>query len=173
MDDFFNIELDDLADKVGDFIYYWGFKKIHGKIWCHLYLSKEPIDAQTLMKKLKISKALMSQSLSELEGFGVIECVGKCGGRCERYVSHHSVMNAITNVLRNREKKLLCSIFSSYRSLQSLSPEKIQELGLDPCRVNHLGRMITFAERFLGLFLNFEKVDFSRFRDLFQKNKAS
>ena len=173
MDNFYNIELDDLADKIGDFIHYWGFKKIHGKIWCHLYLSKDPIDAQTLMKKLKISKALISQSLTELEQYGVIECVGKCGGRCDMYVSHHSIMNAILHVLRNREKKLLASIFSSYRGLQSLPQEKLDELRLDPCRLNQLGRMIAFGERFLGLFINFEKIDFARFRDLFQKNKAS
>lgn len=172
MDNFYNIELDDLADKIGEFIHYWGFKKIHGKIWCHLYLSKEPIDQQTLMKKLKVSKALMSQSLKELEEFGVIQSVGKEGGRCELYTSHPSVINAIMTVLRNREKKMLANIFSSYRNLQSLNAEQIENLGLDSARINTLGRMITFAERFLTVLINFDVFDFSRFKEIFHKKEG-
>ncbi|GAB4416849.1 MAG: hypothetical protein OHK0056_25420 [Bacteriovoracaceae bacterium] len=172
MDNYFNIELDDLADKIGDFIHYWGFKKIHGKIWCHLFLFKGPIDQQTLMKKLKVSKALMSQSLKELEEFGVIQSIGKEGGRCELYISHPSVINAIMTVLRNREKKMLANIFSSYRNLQSLNAEQIENLGLDSARINTLGRMITFAERFLTVLINFDVFDFSKFREIFHKKEG-
>ena len=45
-------ELDELAEFVGEFIQYWGFKRIHGKIWAHLFLSEVPLDATTLVSSL-------------------------------------------------------------------------------------------------------------------------
>lgn len=53
-------ELEDLANEVGDFICYWGFKKIHGRLWTHIYLARVPLDAGQLMQRLKVSKALIS-----------------------------------------------------------------------------------------------------------------
>jgi len=40
-----------LADSVGDFIRYWGFKEVHGRIWVHIYLSDNPITAKELTQK--------------------------------------------------------------------------------------------------------------------------
>lgn len=172
MDKYFNFELDDLSDKVGEFIHYWGFKKIHGKVWCHLYLSKVPLDAATLQKRLNVSKALVSQTLTELIEYSVVESIGKGEGRTELYVAHRNILNAIVTVLRNREKRLLANIFSSFRNLQSINSTQMEGLQLDPCKINQLGRMIVFAEKFLSVFINFEILDFSKFKTLFQKKEG-
>src|SRR5258708_3849854 len=65
-------EIESLSNEIGKFIHHWGFKKIHGKIWTHLYLSETPLDAGTLMKRLDVSKALMSLSLRDLLKYKVI-----------------------------------------------------------------------------------------------------
>jgi two-component system phosphate regulon sensor histidine kinase PhoR len=43
--------LHSLSEQIGDFIQYWGFKKIHGMIWTHLYLSSTPLSAHELIQK--------------------------------------------------------------------------------------------------------------------------
>ena len=55
-----------LAESIGHFVEYWGFKQVHGKIWTLIFLSTEPVDANYIMTHLKISKALTSMSIKDL-----------------------------------------------------------------------------------------------------------
>ena len=55
-------QLNKLADEVGELVYNWGLKRVHGRIWTHLFLSNRPLDASDLVKRLDISKALISIS---------------------------------------------------------------------------------------------------------------
>lgn len=161
-------ELHELADKVGEFIQYWGFKKIHGKIWCHLFLSKTPLDAQELMNRLDISKALVSQSLTELRTYRVVLEVGKGEKNTQCYTSNPELTDVIFGVLRAREKKLLCQIFAAYRLLDDL-PNDTKEAGqIDLDKLKRLGTMIRFAEKFLAGVLAFDKLDFGQWKRIFK-----
>lgn len=64
--------IETLAEQVGSFIQYWGFKKIHGQIWTHVWLAKNPIDATTLVLRLEVSKALISLAIKDLVHYDVI-----------------------------------------------------------------------------------------------------
>lgn len=161
-------ELEDLADSVGDFIQYWGFKKIHGKVWCLMFLSKTPIDAQCLIHHLKISKALVSQTLSELREYNVIIEVGKSEKKTICYTANPQITDVIFGVLRTREKRLLSKIFSSYRLLASFSKEDLDQSNIDNEKVKRLGTMIGFAEKFLQGVLSFQKLDFGTWRSIFK-----
>ena len=96
-------ELKELESLVGEFIQYWGFKKIHGRIWAHLYTSTTPLDSQTLISRLKVSKGLMSLAMRDLLEYDVIQPVrtGKHG--VTFYQANPDLMFVITNVLRKRD----------------------------------------------------------------------
>ncbi len=96
-------ELEDLADQIGEFIHYWGFKRIHGRIWTHIYLAAKPLDAADLVRQMKISKALVSISLRELIDFEVIEEVGKSSRGTHLYRANPDILKVILSVLRQRE----------------------------------------------------------------------
>ena len=64
-----------LADSVGDFIKYWGFKEIHGKVWLTIYLSDKPITAKELTNHLGVTKGLISTALAELIAYRVVNKV--------------------------------------------------------------------------------------------------
>lgn len=162
-----NNEVDELSEKVGEFIRYWGFKKIHGKVWCLLFLSKEPLDAVTLIEKTCVSKALMSQTLSELLEYKVVECVDECI-KNRRYRTNPKILNVITSVLRQREKEMLGDIHKCFRSVDSFSEEQIESIGLDQGKVERLGKMISFAETCLNSMLRFESISFRSFRKIFE-----
>lgn len=161
-------ELEDLAESVGEFIQYWGFKKIHGKVWCLLFLSKTPLDAQCLIQHLKISKALVSQTLSELKDYNVIIEVGKSEKKTVCYTANPHITEVIFGVLRTREKRLLCKIFSSYRLLESLEKSELDKSNIDLDKVKRMGTMINFAEKFLQGVLSFQKLDFGQWRNIFR-----
>lgn len=161
-------ELDELAEKVGEFIQYWGFKKIHGKLWCYLFLSKTPLDAQYFIDRLGISKALVSQSLTELKDYQVILEAGKSERKTLIYIANPNITDVIFGVLRAREKKLLCQIFSAYRLLNDLPKDQLAEENLDLENMQRLGTMIRFAEKFLSGVLAFEKLDFRQWKTIFR-----
>lgn len=161
-------DLCELSDKVGEFIRYWGFKKIHGKIWCLLFLSREPLDATQLIEITGVSKALMSQSLAELLDFRVIEVIDE-NKKKKRYVTNHNILSVITSVLRQREQVLLGDIMRYFRRVDHFSNEQLDLLGVDKENLHRLGKMITFAEKFLASMLRFESISFRAFKKIFDR----
>jgi DNA-binding transcriptional regulator GbsR (MarR family) len=149
-----NPELEELAEQVGEFIRYWGFKKVHGKIWLHLFLSPEPLDAADLRARLKISKALVSMSLQDLIHYRVILPMGKGSRETLVYQSNPEIMESILNVLRSRERKLLARIQASFKTVKKSSEKEI-----DAEKAKILGQMLDSAESLLDGFLEFQQVD--------------
>jgi DNA-binding transcriptional regulator GbsR (MarR family) len=138
-------EIEDLADQIGSFIEYWGFKKVHGQIWCHLSLSLKPLDASELRERLSVSKALVSVSLKELLEFGVIHECGKSERGTRLYRAVDDVMIPIIEILRRRERRMLSRIESAYHLLGRLSSEEALHANLDPLRVAYVGQLISLA----------------------------
>src|SRR5690606_9879511 len=93
-------EFEDLASQIGEFIEYWGFKKIHGQIWTHIFLSQNPIDATTLVKRLHVSKALVSLAIKDLMKYEVIQVVGQGTRRKVLFQSNPDLTRVICSVLR-------------------------------------------------------------------------
>lgn len=130
--------LADLCSLIGDFIQYWGFKKIHGQIWTTIFLSREPIDATTIVKRLRVSKALVSLAIKDLLNFEVVRIAGKGARRKTLYQSHPDLIHVISKVLITRESKLLekirakqaevCDVLLTSKENLDICPEKMAEL---------------------------------------------
>ncbi len=158
-------ELEDLAKEVGDFISYWGFKHVHGRLWTHLYLSETPLDAAQLRQKLGVSKALISLTLSDLMRFNVILEIEKSAHGTQLYVANPDVLDVILNVLRRRERKMLAQAETTHRLLGLLGPEKLKRSGLEPGRVQSLGEMIQNAQNTLASILELTSMDMTSWED--------
>lgn len=134
-----NIELEALAAEVGEFIRYWGFKQVHGRIWTHLFVSSTPLDAGTLMKRLKVSKALMSLSLNDLLQYKVIVESKRSERGTHTYIANPNILDIIVGILKNREKVMLDKIERAFREVQPAP-------GIDPDRLRLLGEFIHQAQ---------------------------
>lgn len=139
-------ELEDFADQIGFFMEYWGFKKVHGQIWAHIYLSSKKLDASDLMQRLGISKALVSISLKELMDFGVIEEVGKSSRGTRIYQATDDITKPIIETLRRRERRLMSRILSTYSLLARLEDEDCKMMGIEKSRLDYLGHLIQLAD---------------------------
>ncbi len=155
-------ELEELANQIGEFIQYWGFKKVHGRIWAHLYLSEEPLDAQDLISRLGISKALASMSLNDLLNYEVILVAGKSPKGTTTYVANTNTTSVILGVLRKRERRMLSHIWAAFKVLRDSSREDRKSVSVDQKNLRHLGEMIRTAEQSLEGLLAMESVDFGR-----------
>ncbi len=138
-------ELDELAEQIGEFIHYWGFKRIHGRIWTHLYLAKRPVDAGELVSHLQISKALVSISLRELLDYEVIRDIGKSPRGTNLYRTNPDILSVITSVLRQREKRMLSRISAAQESLSRTQLKHREEAGICDENLGRLKEMVARA----------------------------
>jgi DNA-binding transcriptional regulator GbsR (MarR family) len=143
-------EVEYLAELVGEFIQFWGFKKIHGKIWLHLYLNEQPMDAAALMAKLNVSKALISISLNGLLDFDVIIEEGLSEGGTRLYVANPNLNSVVNHVLRQREKIMMGKIQAAFSQLKKVSKEEISNNKIVASRIKDLDKFIKNGEKGLN-----------------------
>ncbi len=133
------------ADSVGDFIRYWGFRRIHGRIWTEVYLSKQPLSGVDLTKILGVSKALASLALNELIEYNLISCINP-HDKTKRYTANDDVYGVIKKILIGREQVLIKKSQKNFNALEeALRKVKPEECLIHQDRLRSLGEMISSA----------------------------
>lgn len=133
-----------MADTVGDFIRYWGFRRIHGQIWTQVYLSKAALSGADLTKRLSVSKALISPALVELEDYGLITSHQK-DKKTKTYQACPDVVGVIKKILAEREQVLIATAAHHASELQK-TVKNDQHPVIDADRLKRLSEMIDFAQ---------------------------
>lgn len=153
-------ELEDVVNRVGEFIQYWGFKHVHGRLWAHLFLAGRPLDSHCLTSRLGISKALLSMSLNELLEYDVIQTVGKSDSGAVLYDTNQDLPAVIAGVLRKRERRMLAGLSSASKSLAELPLELHGNCTVNRERAEKLKELVGTAESTLESLLLFRDVSF-------------
>ncbi|MBA2403493.1 MAG: hypothetical protein H0V66_01870 [Bdellovibrionales bacterium] len=144
-----------LANSIGDFIRYWGFRRIHGQIWTIVYLSKTPMSGVELVAHLKVSKALVSPAIKELEKYRLILKVKAENSKTKRYIANPEVFQVIKEVLISRELRILHQINSNVELLNKVMVTA-PDTNLDQQRLENLDEMVKSANTVLGAFIKIE-----------------
>lgn len=153
----------ELATSIGDFIEYWGFKQIHGKIWTLIFLSNKPVDANYLIEKLEVSKSLISMSIKDLLEYNVIQRHDTINGTVH-YQANPDIWSVIQNVLLSREAKLLVKIKSDCNKVKKINPEEISD-SVSKKQLKQLAQMTGTATKTLKTFNKLKQLsllDFSK-----------
>ncbi len=140
-----------LSLSVGQFIRYWGFRRVHGAIWTQLYLSPRPLSGTELAERLKLSKALVSPALAELEKWQLIQAVKSPNEKVKLYAAEEDVTEVIHKVLRMRERKIIDEVAKNLEAVQDTA--SAGEL-VSTERVEKLAEMVEAAQLMLTLMLD-------------------
>lgn len=139
-------KLRSLSESVGDFIRYWGFRRIHGQIWTQVFLSQTSLSGAELTKRLAVSKALISPALSELEDYGLIKMT-EDGKKTKRYSAVPDVIPVIRDILKERESKIIANTKIQFDTLCKIHHNKgPNDSALKAERLDELGQMISVAQ---------------------------
>jgi DNA-binding transcriptional regulator GbsR (MarR family) len=140
-----------VCDAVGDFIEYWGFKAIHGRIWTLLALRREPLSQVEIAEFLNVSRSLVSGAVAELTKLGLVQSLSD--HRNAPYEAVVDIWPTISDVLRGREWMLI----ESARLALEGAIEEIELRGRvtnwDLDRMRFLLRMTEIAQAFLRLLI--------------------
>ncbi|MFZ3228828.1 MAG: hypothetical protein WA160_01390 [Pseudobdellovibrio sp.] len=143
-------EFQNLSNQIGLFIEYWGFKKIHGQIWTHIWLSETPISATILVKRLGVSKALVSLALKDLIHYDVIKISGQGDRRKILLVANEDIQNVIANVLKMRESKMLQTVLKLNGNVKHMTADQKAVIGLDDVKLEQMKVLIQVAQMSLA-----------------------
>ena len=129
-----------LADGVGEFIQYWGFRKIHGQVWLLVFLSAEPLSATEMKEFFGVSKALLSLAIHELLDYRLIEQSSSPDRKVKTYAANPNLMEVIGEILRNRELQMIDRVVRDERHLLSLCQKD------SPIRRDRLEKICSMTE---------------------------
>ncbi|MCB9849567.1 MAG: MarR family transcriptional regulator [Phycisphaerales bacterium] len=83
----------------------WGVNRTVAQIHALLYVSPEPLDAEEIAETLSVARSNVSNSLRELQGWGVVRRVAVIGERRDRFESLADVWEMFTIILDERKKR--------------------------------------------------------------------
>jgi DNA-binding transcriptional regulator GbsR (MarR family) len=131
-------DLNELIDGVGSFIEYWGFRKIHGRIWARIYVSDRPLSTPEIVSSLGVSKALVSGALNELLDHKLVVKVGQVKFGGVTYIACPNPAEVVRDVVRNRELILFEKIQSNLDDLDKLNVQESRNLGINKESIKNL-----------------------------------
>ena len=141
----------EVAESIGGFIEYWGFKSIHGRVWALIYLSEEPISTPHIVHCLDVSKGLVSIAINELLEYGLIEQAGKVEHGALVYKAKNDVASVVRNILRERELVHLFEAETKMTFLESLSKEELEKSNISIKKLSKLKDLTMFHRNILAV----------------------
>jgi HTH-type transcriptional regulator, glycine betaine synthesis regulator len=113
-------QLEDLQERFvlhwGEMATVWGINRTMGQIHALLYISPEPLSADDLIERLKISRGNASMNLRALEDWGVIQRVHYRGERREYFRPLTDVWELFRTIVRERKRREFDPTMRSLRS---------------------------------------------------------
>lgn len=152
-------EMKALSKAIGDFIHYWGFRRIHGEIWAQVFLSTQPLSGADLVKRLKVSKALISPALKQLVKYKLIKPLKSKDAREKLYEANPDFLNIIKTVLQDREVPMLAKVQLEYFKVHSKLESEKAGPQVQAQRFQELGNMISQANLVLAILMQMNSFD--------------
>lgn len=142
------------CDAIGEFIEYWGFKGVYGRVWALLALSATPLTQIEIARRLQVSRSLVSMAMAELQDLGLIRPLTEA--RNSPYSAVIDVWPTISDILRSREWMLIegarIKLEAALEETQ-LAEEAGRPHGYNAERMRFLLRMTEVAQTLLRILI--------------------
>jgi DNA-binding transcriptional regulator GbsR (MarR family) len=146
------------ADTMAELIGFWGFKESMGRIWTVLYLSPEPLTADTIAARTGLSAGAVSMGLSDLATWGLVQRTSVPGRRKRHFRADTDIWAIVRRIVRERELRLVhkarerfAEAARSVEVLQAEHPDD-QHLAFVARRLDSLRRLADTGHRLLQTF---------------------
>lgn len=114
-----------VADTIGELMGLWNFKPSMGRVWAALYLSPEPLAADEISARTRLSAGSVSMTVTELLKWGVIKRDFAPGERRRRYTAETDIISMVTRVFREREARWIETVIHRLEEAQRILSEEV------------------------------------------------
>ncbi len=127
----------------GEMASHWGLNRTEAQIHCLLFLSPKPLDAQEIAESLCVARSHVSNSLKELQRWGIVRLVPAMGERRDHFESIKDVWELFRTVVTEQKRREIDPFVSMLRrSVGGLKTEKPD----GPYASERLADMLEFFE---------------------------
>ena len=103
----------------------WGINRTVAQIHALLFMSQKPLNAEEIVQALGVARSNVSNSLKELQGWGIVKRVHVMGDSRDHFESLKDVWEMFRVVMDERKKR-------EFDPTERLLRESIAEAGKDP-----------------------------------------
>jgi DNA-binding transcriptional regulator GbsR (MarR family) len=89
----------------GDLGSQWGVNRSVAQIHALLYLSEQPLTAETIADQLGLARSNVSNSIKELLGWGLIHRVPVLGDRRDHFAAETDIWEIVTRIAKGRKAR--------------------------------------------------------------------
>ena len=143
----------------------WGVNRSIAQIHALLYLSPDPLHAEEIVEALGIARSNVSNSLKELQGWGLIKVTHKLGDRRDHFLAEKDLWTMLLTIVEQRKRREIDPTLTMLRetvidaSEDTEIPADVQE---------RMERMLTFLETLSGWYEQMHRLPKSTLISLMQ-----
>lgn len=121
----------------------WGINRTVAQIHALLYLSPKPLNAEEIAETLGVARSNVSNSLKELQNWGIVHVAHVMGDRRDHFQTMTDVWEMFRTILDQRKKR---ETDPTLHLLRDLSQEAKKPGTADPVVRERLEAMLSFFE---------------------------
>lgn len=120
----------------------WGVNRSIGQVHALLYLSERPQTAEAIAETLAMARSNVSNSLRELQGWGLVRRVHVMGDRRDHFEAEADVWEMVRRIAEGRKAR---EFDPALQMLQECKREADADRAMNPVVRRRLDEMITFT----------------------------
>jgi DNA-binding transcriptional regulator GbsR (MarR family) len=140
----------------------WGINRTVAQIHALLYLSQRPLSAEEIAATLSVARSNVSNSLKELQGWGVVRTVHELGDRRDRFESLKDVWEMFSIIMDERKRREIDPTLQMLRACVS----ELEEGGAEKYTRKRVEEMLEFFENVTSFYGEFRRLPLSAVRRL-------
>jgi len=121
----------------------WGVNRSVSQIHALLYLSPQPLAADEIADTLSIARSNVSNSLKELQSWGLVQLVHAMGDRRDRFEARKDIWDIVTFIVEERKRR---EIDPTLTVLRQCVAEAEEDRRTDPEVKQRIQQMLDFLE---------------------------
>ena len=125
----------------------WGINRTVAQIHALLYVAAKPLDAEEIAGTLGVARSNVSNSLRELQNWGIVKAVHVMGDRRDHFESMKDVWDLFRQVLDERKRR---EIDPTLAILRDCIAEAERTRSAEPQVKEKLGELLGFFETMTG-----------------------
>jgi DNA-binding transcriptional regulator GbsR (MarR family) len=128
----------------------WGLNRTVAQIHALLYLSPEPLPADEITTLLSVARSNVSNSLRELQGWGVVRVAHVMGDRRDHFDATHDVWEMFSIIVDERKKREIDPTLAVLRECVAETEDKETR--------KRIKELLSFFEEMTSLYEEFRKM---------------
>lgn len=121
----------------------WGVNRTVAQIHALLFLSNKPLNAEDIVETLNVARSNVSNSLKELQSWGLVKVAHVMGDRRDHFVALQDVWEIFRVIMEERMKREIAPTLSVMREC---AIEGEQDTALDPAAKARMDQVLAFLE---------------------------